>query len=211
MNKRIPPTRDPWRDLRLLEAVEERSTITQRSLAARLGIALGLANLYVKRLVNEGYIKRVIVHPRRVAYRLTARGAHRKARLVLDFMRHSLGIYRDVRRHLRRGLENRVGIRQRVALYGTGDAAALTFLMLREIGIEPVGVFDGAGAREFLAIPVRPITEHAEVAYDVLVVAMLEGTKPVVADLVAVGVARNKLLILDEGIAARAAPGRRRS
>jgi DNA-binding Lrp family transcriptional regulator len=33
------------RDLKLLEAVEEDSRVTQRSLATRLGIALGLTNL----------------------------------------------------------------------------------------------------------------------------------------------------------------------
>ena len=38
------------RDLQLLEMFEHESAITQRRLSARLGIALGLTNLYVKRL-----------------------------------------------------------------------------------------------------------------------------------------------------------------
>src|SRR4051812_18247825 len=38
------------RDLKLLEAVEQDSRITQRSLSTKLGIALGLTNVYLKRL-----------------------------------------------------------------------------------------------------------------------------------------------------------------
>lgn len=43
--------------LELLEAVNNESTITQRHLAERLGVALGLANSYLKRCVRKGWIK----------------------------------------------------------------------------------------------------------------------------------------------------------
>ena len=41
------------RHLQLLEAVEEDSRVTQRGLATKLGIALGLTNIYLKRLVRK--------------------------------------------------------------------------------------------------------------------------------------------------------------
>ena len=44
------------RELAVLEAIEKDEQITQRSLASALGIALGLANLYLNRLVRKGYI-----------------------------------------------------------------------------------------------------------------------------------------------------------
>jgi len=40
--------------LRILDAVESESHVSQRSLSAELGIALGLTNLLVKRLVTKG-------------------------------------------------------------------------------------------------------------------------------------------------------------
>ena len=61
------------RDLQLLEALEQASTITQRTLATRLGIALGLTNLYLKRLIRKGYVKCVTVAPNRLVYSLTPR------------------------------------------------------------------------------------------------------------------------------------------
>ncbi|HEY6507990.1 MAG TPA: winged helix-turn-helix domain-containing protein, partial [Vicinamibacterales bacterium] len=62
------------RDLQLLEALEGQSTITQRTLAGRLGMALGLTNLYLRRLIRKGYVKCVTVAPNRLVYSLTPRG-----------------------------------------------------------------------------------------------------------------------------------------
>ncbi|MBI2162340.1 MAG: winged helix-turn-helix domain-containing protein, partial [Candidatus Rokubacteria bacterium] len=41
------------RDLEILTAIGEGRPITQRALAQRLGVALGLTNLYLKRLVKK--------------------------------------------------------------------------------------------------------------------------------------------------------------
>ena len=45
------------RDLRILTAIGEGTSLTQRALAQRLGVALGLTNLYLKRLGRKGLIK----------------------------------------------------------------------------------------------------------------------------------------------------------
>ncbi|NJN36701.1 MAG: winged helix-turn-helix domain-containing protein [Nitrospiraceae bacterium] len=42
------------RDLLLLTEVERDGAVTQRSLATKLGVALGLTNLYLKRLARKG-------------------------------------------------------------------------------------------------------------------------------------------------------------
>lgn len=162
------------RDLQLLEALEQESTITQRTLATRLGIALGLTNLYLKRLIRKGYVKCVSVSPNRLVYSLTPKGMSRKARLTYEFMKYSLDFYRDARRHLRRSLAGAVAERRRVAIYGTGDAAELVFLLLRDMGLELVAVFGPEPNGTFLGLPVRAIADHASVPYDVLIVAMLE-------------------------------------
>jgi len=135
------------RDLQLLQALEEQSTITQRTLASRLGIALGLTNLYLKRLVRKGYVKCVTVPPNRLVYLVTPQGLAIKARLTYEFMKYSLDFYRDVRRHLRQSLSAGVSGRKRIAVYGTGDVAELVFLLLKEMGLELVAVFDDEDRR----------------------------------------------------------------
>src|SRR5262245_24628956 len=92
------------RDLEVLEAVAEDQLITQRGLAARLGIALGLTNLYMRRLVRKGLIKCVNVQSNRLRYLITPRGIAEKSRLTFEYMEYSLFLYRQVRGHLRDAL-----------------------------------------------------------------------------------------------------------
>lgn len=188
------------RDLQLLEALEGEATITQRTLATRLGIALGLTNLYVKRLTRKGYVKCITVPPNRLVYMVTPRGVARRARLTYEFMRYSLDLYRDTRHHLRQRLATAVAQRQRVAIFGTGDAAELVYLLLREMNFEPVAVFAAERRSPFLGMPVRPISEHAEVAYDVLIVATLERPATAFKRVRDAGVPVDKVIALQPGM-----------
>ena len=45
------------RNLEILTAIGDGAPVTQRALAAQLGMALGLANLCLKRLASKGLIK----------------------------------------------------------------------------------------------------------------------------------------------------------
>ena len=149
------------RDFQLLEAVEQDSRVTQRGLAQQLGIALGLTNIYLKRLVRKGYIKCVNVQSNRISYLITPRGIAEKARLTYEFMDYSLHLYGEVRQHLRACCRTARPAGRRVAIYGRGEAAELAYLSLKESGLEPVAIFDGEGGPEFLGMPVRPIASTA--------------------------------------------------
>jgi DNA-binding MarR family transcriptional regulator len=185
------------RDLQLLEVLERESAITQRTLSARLGIALGLTNLYIKRLVRKGYVKCVNTSPRRLVYLITPRGLAVKGRLTYEFMKYSLDFYRDVRRHLRQSLLSAgVSGKQRVAVYGTGDVAELVFLLLKEMDIDLVAVFDDDGGSSFLGFPVLPAHRQQDVPYDVLIVAVLEKPGAARKRLLAAGVPAGRLMML---------------
>jgi DNA-binding MarR family transcriptional regulator len=185
------------RNLRALEAIAEDAHITQRNLAGKLGIALGLTNIYIKRLVRKGYVKCVNVQPNRLRYLLTPTGIAEKTRLTYEFMEYSLFLYGQVRQHLRTVLRSAVHEnRKRIAIHGTGEAAELAYLSVAELGLELVAMFDGADAGQFLGQPVRPIEDHRSVAFDLLVVATLERTEQVVQRLVALGIERDRLVTL---------------
>ena len=202
------------RDLKLLEAVEQDSRITQRSLASKLGIALGLTNIYLRRLVRKGYIKCVNVQSNRITYLITPRGIAEKARLTYEFMDYSLHLYGEVRQHLREALQECASADRRVAIYGRGEAAELAYLSLREFGLEPVAVFDedhGAGDSTnqgpvFLGMRVRSIAEHDQVAYDLMIVATLERSGNQLAVLNECGVPKEKLVPLRHDGAPRRTP-----
>jgi DNA-binding MarR family transcriptional regulator len=66
--------RDAIREFEILTAIGEGRPLTQRALSQRLGVALGLTNLYLKRVVRKGYVKISRVDRQRLGYLLTTRG-----------------------------------------------------------------------------------------------------------------------------------------
>jgi DNA-binding MarR family transcriptional regulator len=187
-------------ELNLLEAVEQNSKVTQRGLAAKLGMAVGLTNIYLKRLVRKGYIKCVNVQSNRLLYLITPTGITEKTRLTYEYMEYSLRLYRETRQRFRAEMSRHLQAqRSRVAIYGTGEAAELAYLCLKEFGLEPVAIFDGARGGHFLGLPVRDVRDHADVEYDLLVVATMSSPAQHVADLARQGVGAERIVTLRQG------------
>ena len=183
------------RDLQLLEAIESNARITQRTLANQMGIALGLTNIYIKRLVRKGCIKCVNVQSNRIAYLITPRGVAEKVRLTYEFMQYSLHLYKAARRHLHAVVRERAADGQRLAIYGSGEAAELAYLSLRELGIEPVAIFDDAEGT-FLGMPVRNVRDHAAVNFDLVIVASLDPSNHAAEQTIAAGIPPARLVLL---------------
>jgi DNA-binding Lrp family transcriptional regulator len=195
------------RDLKLLEAVEEDSRVTQRSLATRLGIALGLTNLYLRRLVRKGFIKCVNVQPNRISYLITPRGIAEKVRLTYEYMDFSLQLYGEVRQHLRGVLQECAAADRRVAIYGRGEAAELAYVSLKESGLDPVAIFDLESGPDFLGMKVHPVRDHGCIEYDLMIVATLDSSRDSIATLERHGVPAEKLFPLRRDQVRRAANG----
>ncbi|OGL09715.1 MAG: hypothetical protein A3I14_17820 [Candidatus Rokubacteria bacterium RIFCSPLOWO2_02_FULL_73_56] len=194
--------RSEERHLEILTVIGEADSLTQRALAQRLGVALGLTNLYLKRLAHKGFIK-VVEFPRkpkarrRLRYLLTPRGLAEKTRLTYQYMDRSLALYRRARGTLREALAHLpANGDRRIALYGTGEAAELAYLTLREAGLEPVGVFARKAEGVFLGLPVRDWRELATEDVDRIVVATFDKPRLHVPELLALGIAAEKLLTL---------------
>jgi DNA-binding MarR family transcriptional regulator len=196
--------RDLERRLEILTAIEEGHALTQRDLAKRLNVALGLTNLHIKRLAKKGYIK-IVAFPRkpsarkRLRYLLTPEGIAEKTRLAYAHITYSLQLYRRARELLRHELSllNGNGLK-RLALYGTGEAAELAYLTLRELGLEPLGVFSSREPADgrFLGFTVRNIVELATDEVDGVIVATFEPPEPYLAELRRLGFALGQLLTL---------------
>src|SRR3989440_5747237 len=144
--------------LSVLTSIERDSSITQRKLANELGIALGLANAYLRRCVRKGLIKMSQVPLNRYAYYLTPQGFAEKSRLTAEYLTVSLDFFRRSRNDcvaLFRQCEA-LGWRK-VALYGAGDLAEIAILSASETAVEVVCVIDSrlAGRRSG-GLPVVP-------------------------------------------------------
>jgi DNA-binding MarR family transcriptional regulator len=133
--------------LNLLEVIEENSAITQRSLAAELGVALGLTNTYLKRCAKKGLIKVRQIPSNRYAYYLTPHGFAEKGRLMAEYLKQSFDFFRLARSQsgdlLRHCTERRW---TRIALTGKSDLTEITILSAAELQIELAGIIDAEAA-----------------------------------------------------------------
>jgi DNA-binding MarR family transcriptional regulator len=123
-------------DLRILEQLETNPDLTQASLAARLGVAVGTVNWYLKRLVAKGYVKAKRLDRRRLRYIVTPQGISLRSRLTMIYLRDSLSLYRETRAEARRLLEQvRQAGHNTVGLEGDGEIAEICRLTALEQGI----------------------------------------------------------------------------
>ncbi|MBI3453590.1 MAG: winged helix-turn-helix transcriptional regulator [Rhodospirillales bacterium] len=144
--------------LGVLNAVHANSQLTQRSIARELGIALGLANTYLKRCARKGLIKIAHAPARRYAYYLTPKGFSEKAHLTAEYLAYSFGFFRRARNQCDEllALAAERGW-QKLALAGAGDLAEIATLCAREYPVTIVGVIDPAfPGDQFAGLSVAP-------------------------------------------------------
>ena len=149
--------------LRLLSTIEGDQSVTQRSLALRLGIAVGLANAYFKRCVRKGWVKAQQVPAQRYAYFLTPTGFTEKSRLVGEYLVSSLGFFRKARAQCADCLAyGHTREWRRLALVGDGDLAEIATLAARESPVDLVLVIaPGCNRATAAGLPVATALERA--------------------------------------------------
>jgi len=143
--------------LNVLTAVDGNAAVTQRVLAKQLGIALGLANAYLKRCVKKGLIKVMQVPANRYAYYLTPMGFSEKSRLTAFYLSQSLQFFRSARTEsadlLMKCEKNHW---RRVVLFGASDFTEIVMLCAGDFPLEIIGIVDdGLGGSSFANLPVR--------------------------------------------------------
>ena len=185
------------RDLRILSELDRDAGATQRKLATKLGVALGLTNLYLKRLAGKGHIKITTIPRNRIRYLLTPQGFTEKSRLTYQYMQYSLSYYRDMRTRLKEMMSTFDGSHgQRVVIYGTTELAELAYLSLREMNIDCVGFIDGSSRESFLSCPVSSPEKVSRWQFDRVLITDLDHSAACEEQLVQSGVPREKVLRL---------------
>jgi len=142
--------------LEILEKIEKNNDLTQRHLANSLGVALGLANSYMRRCVRKGLIKVHQAPANRFLYYLTPKGFAEKSRLTAKYLSTSFVFYRkagDSFRHVfqyskQQGWEN-------IVFCGVSELSEIASLRINEFGLQHVATYQSdSSLDEFLGRPV---------------------------------------------------------
>ena len=166
--------------LDLLDVVAEESAISQRGLASRLGVALGLTNAVIKRCMKKGLLKIRQVPAKRYAYYLTPQGFAEKSRLTAEYLSYSLQFYREARKEYGEVFQHCADQGwTRVVLVGATELAEIATLALPNEDFEIVGVLDPArNESTFCNLPVFRSLQEIEPARRPNVVILTDVTDP---------------------------------
>lgn len=123
--------------LGVLDAVHENEKVTQRSVARDLGIALGLANAYLKRCVRKGLIKVNQAPANRYLYYLTPKGFSEKSRLTAEYLSSSMTFFRRAKGQCDSMLKQCADAGwTRIGLLGAGEIAEIAILCNAEYKLD---------------------------------------------------------------------------
>ena len=162
--------------LGLLRVVHQNSSVTQRSAAQTLGVALGLVNTYLRRCAKKGFVKVKHIPSRRYAYYLTPKGFAEKSRLTAEFLGQSLNLFKQAKNDYLDLLDYCYQHSlHTVMLFGVSELTEIFLLCSRDYNVEIKGIVDAKYEDRVFSgyVVYRDLIEHEGI--DAFIIASLEG------------------------------------
>ena len=127
------------KEFAVIEALSNNHSSSQRFIAQKLGISLGLTNLIINRLVQTGYIKVKQLNSRKIQYILTPKGFSEKARKSYNYTLRTINILTSVRTKIQGLIQEKYksGIRNFI-IVGDNELADLAELALKKISLADI-------------------------------------------------------------------------
>ncbi|MBW1894495.1 MAG: winged helix-turn-helix transcriptional regulator [Deltaproteobacteria bacterium] len=186
------------RTLQILEEVDKDHIPSQRELAQKLNISLGLVNSFLKRLSNKGFFKLANIPKKRIKYILTPKGIAEKTRLTYKYIQFSYHFYKDARMRLQKLFQDFIKNNdQYIIFFGVGDFAEIAYLSLQEASIELVAIVDEemAGNKFFNMVIEKPDT-IASKTFDKLLITADNSSEAILNELKNNGIPRDKIAVM---------------
>ena len=173
---------DEIRDLHLLEELERNPVISQRELSHKFGIALGVTNACLKRMVRKGWIRIRDLNPRRIGYYLTPKGMIEKGRLTLNLITFRVQHYSELKKIIgNRLLEMQNKGLKRIVFYGISDEMEVAYITLQGVNLKLVGIVEDDEKfvpKIIFGYEVEPVSRVNELKPDcVLITSLTENGK----------------------------------
>jgi len=164
------------RELAILEKLENNGHLTQRDLSKEVGIALGLVNHLLKKMVKKGWIKIKNIDAKKIKYLITPEGAVEKSSLLYKRVESTIHFYLDAKRVIKEKVEHLKGDGVKsVSIYGINHISEVLFIVLKELGLELVCVVDdNMKGEEWFGYTVVDMDEFLASGTDILIHASFD-------------------------------------
>ena len=165
------------RDLRLLEELERNPIISQRELSHKFGIALGVTNACIKRMVRKGWVRIRGFNHRRIGYYLTPKGFVEKSRLTFHLVSGIVQHYSELKQVIgERLLEMQHDGMKRIVFYGVSDEMEVAYITLQGVNLKLVGIVEDdekMKPRIIFGYEIEPVSRVQELKPDCILITSL--------------------------------------
>lgn len=135
-----------YKELMLLDYIEENPDTTQKELGKVIGSATSMVNTYLDEYESNGYVKREYISSKTVRYIITNKGQIRRNFLNISYLQELITLHNLAQKGIedflevvaQRGFKN-------ILLYGAGEVAEIILSILRdntELGIKVEALVD---------------------------------------------------------------------
>lgn len=162
------------RELSLLQELERNPIVSQRELSKKFGIALGVTNACLKRMVRRGWVQIKGLNHRKIGYFLTPNGFAEKAKLTFHLISWTMQHYSTLKNIIVEKLlemQNRGG--QRIVFYGVSDEMEIAYVALQGLNLTLIGIVeddDKLSPRIVLGFKVKPVSRVRELKPDSILI-----------------------------------------
>lgn len=179
-----------------MAAVQEKPTLSQREIAGKLDLSLGLVNKLIKDLTALDYMKIDNFEKNKVRYVITSKGVAWQADLKEQNLLHHLECYKETKKIVEQGLIQFMGLHEncRILFYGAGELCEIACTIIIQNNHREIEIVDDKKAgKHICGIKVCKEEEIDNMAYDAVVIMELDNNDFIHTKLVAKGIPLNKI------------------
>ena len=136
MNDIIDMTENEYK---LLLAVESGEASSQRKLAGKLNVSLGMINLCLRRLIKQGYVKTHGLNKRKVKYLLTPKGFTEKMKKTYHYTQKTISELSRIKLNIQNEVKSRYFAGERnFTVVGPGELSDLAEIAVRKLKFKDI-------------------------------------------------------------------------
>jgi len=170
------------RELSLLQELERNPVVSQRGLSERFGIALGVTNACLKRMVLNGWIRTGGGDGHRPGYYLTPKGLSEKSKLSLRIAFWRVQHYSTLKEMMGKiFLQMERDKIERIVFYGVSAEMEVAYIALQERNLKLVGIVEDDDlwkSRIILGYELEPVSRVLALKPDcILITSLTESEK----------------------------------
>jgi DNA-binding MarR family transcriptional regulator len=124
-------------EINILEVLSSESNVSQREIAKKTNMSLGMVNTLIKKCVKKGFIKVENLSSRNVRYILTPKGIEEKARKTLEYVSKSYRAIQIINTYIKEVTQEQISKEKKIIVLGSnGEMKEIIVQTLKDMEVE---------------------------------------------------------------------------